>query len=504
MDENKEKNPISAGDGTDDENLNKAAPASDETPDSIQDEMEDLKKTFQEELDKAKAQAKAVAENPPEEPEILIQDLEDLPKNDEVKPADEVIPEGELCECCGEKRRGNKNNPDSPYCTDCERALRHYPFDLLNVLIALIAVGLSFYACYVFADYSSIYVAAEKADAYVESGKLYSAYTAYNDAATAMTDGAVNGEMIYKRSIDNLTQLGGLDYITDITTNFKSWEIKLPHMRSVYNAIEFSQELSATRDAGYEIFGELIASDAAAADIPYDEVISRLDALVGTTVVATADDSSTSTTAAFGITAQKYCPEMISFLKFYAAYMCEKDYQTQIGFLEEIKAENPKITWFYGSWLGDLYAKTGVDVTEFCNYMRSINSEDTSADVIEASALRIKGDYSGCIAICQPKIDENDDYTYEFYRQMALCYLATGNYTAAYDKANSAYETYNTLQVCDTLALCCVATGNTDKYNEIDTLLTDNGYSLSDEVVGYKDGTLTLADIIMKGDFDVQ
>ena len=33
---------------------------------------------------------------------------------------DEEPSEAELCECCGEKRRGTKADPDSPYCEECD------------------------------------------------------------------------------------------------------------------------------------------------------------------------------------------------------------------------------------------------------------------------------------------------------------------------------------------------------------------------------------------------
>ena len=63
--------------------------------------MEDLAKVFQEELDRAKAEAAEVANTVPEEPEILIQGLDDLPNPAEEKAEDEEE-EGErpLCACC--------------------------------------------------------------------------------------------------------------------------------------------------------------------------------------------------------------------------------------------------------------------------------------------------------------------------------------------------------------------------------------------------------------------
>lgn len=503
MDDNKEKEldgAVPEGEAT--------QKGSNEAPEDVKKEMEELAKTFQEELDKAKAEAKAVAENPPEEPQILIQDLEDIPKPSE-NLHEEDIPEEELCECCGEKRRGTKKNPDSPYCADCERGLRHYPFEFLSVLIAVIVLGFSFYACYVFADYSEVYVAAEKADKYAEEGKLYSAYDAYSSAADTMSDSSVNGEMVYKRSLLNVMKLGGIDEITGLSSQFKTWELKLPHLKAVGDAFRYREEFTATADAGYNVLYKYFGENEDFSQIDFDALIAELDALESKayepTTVIDEEGETTTTTAPYGITATKYERSMILYLKFYAATVCEKDYSVRIGFLEQLKNEYPDLVWLYNPMLGDLYAKSGTDVTEYCNYIRSINSEDSSADVIEATALRIKGDYDGCVKICNEKISENDDYAYEFHRQIALCSLVKGEYTAAYENAQKSYELYSgSVQICNTLALCAAAAGNEETYAEMASLFDGSGYTLSDEVTQFKAGTLSLEKILTEGDYDVE
>ncbi len=479
-----------------------------ETPEDIKNEMEELAKTFREELEKAKAEAKAVAENPPEEPQILIQDLEDISKPSE-NLREKNIPEEELCECCGEKRRGTKKNPDSPYCADCERGLRHYPFEFLNILIALIVLGFSFYACFVFADYSEIYVASEKADEYSEKSKLYTAYDAYLTAEDVMDDNSVNGEMVYKRSLLNVLKLGGVDEIADYSSQFKAWELNLPHLKAVGDAFRFAEEFNAAADEGYNILYNYFGEGEDFSQVDFDGLIAELDALESKAVepaaVTDEESESVTTTAPYGITAAKYERSMLLYLKFYAATVCEKDYSVRIGFLEQIKNEYPDLVWLYNPMLGDLYAKSGADVTEYCDYIRGINSEDSSADVVQATALRIKGDLDGCIEICNEKISESDDYSYEFYRQIALCNLINGNYTAAYENAMSSYEQYGgSVQICDTLALCAAAVGNEETYAEMESLFENSGYTLSDEVIQFKEGTLSLEKILTEGDYDVE
>ena len=134
-----------------------------------------------------------------------------------------------------------------------------------------------------------------------------------------------------------------------------------------------------------------------------------------------------------------------------------------------------------------------------------INSENTAAYIVKTTSLRVQGEYDEAIELAQKYIDKEDQYNYEFLRQQALCYLIKGEYKKAYDAANSSYQLYgSTLQSVDTLALCSIANKNTATLEELQELLDDNGMQFSDEVLGYKDGTLTLEDILTKGDFDVE
>lgn len=469
----------------------------------IQNEMEELAKTFQQELDKAKQEAKEVAENPPEEPEILIQDLEEIPQDSVSTDETEEIPEDELCQCCGEKRKGTSSNPNSDYCSECEKGLRHYPFDFLNIILALAVVAFAVYGCYVFADYSNIYSQAEKAEKYADQGKLYTAYQAYSTVANTMVTDKVNGEMIYKRSIENTMRMGGIGYISQLSTQFKTWELKLPHLKSVYNSFKFVQEFNVTSQDAYGIISKYETADPS--EIPYDELMAQLDALETVAPTVQSSTDTTTTTAPYNITASKYSKPMVLFVKYYLSTICGRDDAEAMGYLEEIWEETPDYTWLYGMMLGSLYAKNGKDVTELCTQLRTVNSEDTVSDIIEAVALRIKGDYDGCIEKCNKLISAEDGYTYEAYRQIALCKLATGDYSAAYDNANLAYQEYGTsIQICDTLALCSAAAGNEDTYNEIATLFSDNDLELSEEVTAFKAGTMTIEQIVSEGDFDVE
>ena len=476
----------------------------------LKEEMEALARTFQEELDKAKAEEEQIAIEKAEKAEeegMLIQELESDFYDEDENPED--IPEEELCECCGERRRGTRENPDSPYCRSCEKALRHYPFEFFSVLMALIVIGFCFFACYHFSDRAKIYANSLQAIRFENKGKQTSAYGAYIETINLMTANKINGELVYKRAVCSMFNYGDIDKVTEYEGQFKKWEIKLPHLRKAYNVFKTYEEMMATQDKIYSVITEVAGDDITdVKDLPYDAVIAELDKLDNTAIelpeIADAEDGEEIVTSAYRDSVKTYNSSMLNFYRFYLAAACEKDYETQIQYLERIKEETPQYTWFYDSMLGDLYIKTGKDIDEYCDFLLKYNSENSAAYIVKATSLRVQGEYDEAIELAQKYIDKEDQYNYEFLRQQALCYLMKGEYKKAYDAANSSYQIYGgTLQSVDTLALCSLASGNTSTFEELAQLVEENGMQFSDEVLGYQNGTLTLEEILTKGDFDV-
>lgn len=490
MDDLKDNNPEK-------EKEKKLSSTFDPNTEEIKDEMEALAAVFQQELDKTKVESEAA------EPEILIQDLEDFSEDPADNEEDSAsLTEDELCDCCGEKRRGTEQNPDSAYCADCEDGLRHYPFEFLNIFFVLAILAVVFYSGYVFADHLPTYIDVQKADALISENKISEALGAYATAANTMVSEGVNGELVYQREIQLAFSLGYMEDLEALAGNIRSWELKLPHFRKTKAALTEAKNILYTAQAAYAILNEYDTENTA--NLPFDEIIGRLTALETAAVEQT--------TAAAGATAAdvqptQYSKAMLDFYKYYIALLCNKDNGIQIGYLEQVWKENPEYVWLYGSVLGNLYAKTGRDVTEITQLIREKTADDASADLLVVIANRIKGDYDGVIAQCEALAAKksSEDIVYELYRQEALCYLAKGDYASAYTKASEAYSKYAySVEVIDTLALCAAVQGNEDVYNEMSKILTDNGFELAEDVRNYKAGSITLDDILLKGDYDVE
>ncbi len=479
--------------------------ADENTAQALHDELEDLAKVFQEELDRAKAEAREVAEHGTEDPEILIQGLEDVTEHPSQTESvtEEAVPEEELCECCGEKRRGTAKNPHSAFCEECDAGLRHYPFDWINVLFALAAVCLVFFGGYVFAEHTEGFAAVCKADALRREHKMYSALDAYAEAAAILEDDKINAEYVYKREIVLAASLGFVNGIEEPAKNIQPWEMSLPHFSKVKRALLSGAEFTQTVTAAEELLSPYQTQKPD--QIPYDDLLAKLEALKTQPVSESDGNSQTASKKGYQAKAEKYSLPGVLFYQYYLALLSDRDLEVQLGFIEEIRETAPKELWLYGQFLGDLYAKTGRDVTSICEQLEEANAEDGAPTLIRATALRMQKDYDGAIALCEEKIAQGSDVEGDLYRQIGICNLLKGEYEAAYTAVNDGFQNSGnpSVQMCNTLALAALAAGRTDAFNEVKNLLENSGFTLSGEVTQYQSGVLTLEQILTEGDCDI-
>ena len=92
--------------------------------DALNDELEMLAGIFREELKNA----------------------EDMPEEEFIEAyADElgIIPEEDLCECCGERRKDKTYGNSYQYCSVCRENMKHYPLGAVSVLITIAVIILS-------------------------------------------------------------------------------------------------------------------------------------------------------------------------------------------------------------------------------------------------------------------------------------------------------------------------------------------------------------------------
>lgn len=465
-------------------------PTFDANTEAVQNEMEALAQTFQRELDKTRDEAGRAEREPVR---ILIQELEDIPRSaGDEEERDGELPEEELCACCGEKRRAS----GSLYCSDCDDGLRRYPFDFLKIFFAAVLIALVLYSGYVFAGRIPVFSAVHRADALAHRHKMSSALNAYAQADELLRRDGIDGELVYAREIGAAYSLGYMDKADRLGAKLSPQRLKLPHLRKTGKLLSDTRSFFLTAEEVGKILNAY--DDTKPEALPYDEIVAKLKALETAPVPEAAGK--------FPVKPTGYNRAMLLFYRFHVSSLCGKDLSVQLGFLEKIREEYPQYVWMYGAALGDLYARSGKDVSEIVRLLREADAEDASADVLQVRASRIRGDLKEAIAKCEElTADESFSAAYELLRQEALCYLAKGEYKTAFEKADAAYRSnVYAIEVVDTLALCAAAVGDEETYTRMKTLLEQNGYALSEEVVRFREGTLSIDDILGKGDYDVE
>jgi cell surface protein SprA len=101
---------------------------------------------------------------------------------------------------------------------------------------------------------------------------------------------------------------------------------------------------------------------------------------------------------------------------------------------------------------------------------------------------------------------------YELQRQIALNYLAKGDYKNAQVNAQSAYDISADWSTINTLAFCALANNDSDKYKEMYEILASynkdigdeaNAMVFSDSVLALRRGKATVQQLLEKGGYDV-
>ena len=93
------------------------------------------------------------------------------------------------------------------------------------------------------------------------------------------------------------------------------------------------------------------------------------------------------------------------------------------------------------------------------------------------------------------------DLSYKQYE--AIAYLIKGEGAVALECIEEAMNSLYTVQSCNLYALCGLYNGNTEIYEEMKTLLEDSGYEISPLVTKYKNGKITIAEVLADNGGDI-
>lgn len=321
-----------------------------------------------------------------------------------------------------------------------------------------------------------------QAEKCVRQEKLNSALDAYYDASENTAAAAA------KRTVKGQAQLYlDLGYVENAQSLIKKYyttaELDRFWNRDLNELYQNLNAITDTISAVEELFSGY--TDIEDDKLPYDELIEKIDGLKHS------KDKS-------------YDKAILEYYKYMLAAMTEQESSVRIQFLEGVQKENESYGWIYLPAMATEYleAKDHDKVIELCNQMRERNVEDAGSYATEASVYRLQKQYDKALSTAEKGI-ALDDTSSEPYRQKAIVYLLQGDKKGAVENAQSAFDLSLNYATSYTLAVCYLANGDQDGYNEVMSTLESYGVEMGQKVLDYKAGKLTIEDIFLNGEGDV-
>lgn len=476
--------------------------------DDLNRELEEIRDVFQQELDKATAEAET--------------------EEEEVEPSEDIDEENDnLCLCCGEKEKME----GSDYCEDCHEAMRRYPFKWVYFLVAALAVYVAVLAVGKIADINRGWVYDYEGQALSEAGWYSEASEKFQYAQNYLYSSKIEPKFVYKRNLENSFKSGGFNMInsfpTSVATLFEEWELNLPYMKDLKKDYMRAQVMAATiQRVNEEVFSQY--SEVSTEDLPYEEIKKQITDLEGRmlhigldengneieeeTTQANSGSMSSSNEVYFKRT-ENYDTAMLQYFKYYFASTCDRPYEERISFLESVRASEPDMVWLYASDLGIEYAENGDKEKAIEMADLILNESETnivSYYIRNLVSRKYDKDFDAAVEYCNQGLEYAENY--ELQRQIALNYLAKGDYKNAQVSAQTAYDMSEDWPAINTLAFCALANGDKDKYKEMYDILASYNeqlgegevpISFSDSVLALKRGKATVQQLLEKGGYDV-
>lgn len=449
-----------------------------ETSGELEKELEDIREMFQNELDKA------TEENSAEEGsgEMLIQELDEIEEEAEEASSDE-IPEDELCQCCGERRRASQYGEDYPYCEECRKLMKANPFNLLGIIMVVAMIVVAGFAIGNMANYIDDYVTLITADTAYNEKKLVDAAAAYqNYLSSKGSNDSVSAKAV-KNAADAMASLGYYENANSYIGAFLSeaqlkmpWNKKYVEIQSRYNVLTKTSELIN------ENFSEALNGS----DFDYEKEIKKADALI-----EEYKDN------------EEYSLTFLEYVKYLLMLTSEQDMELQLDQLKKIdEIDGGKESWIYITYLLNAYASAGDVENAKAVFERCLeyNLQDMTVYNYYSNVYRFCDhvDADKILEIAQQAEENYSNSSYPvFYRTYAIAYLLKGDA----DKAASSIEQYlsncqATVSDYNLYALCAIAKEDDEIYNSAKDTLETYGYDLSASVKKCKKGKLTIEQVI--------
>lgn len=486
--------------------------------DNYRDEMDELVRIFKEELSKAQEEAEETEDFDIDDIEVEGYDPKTV-SLDEKRRA--IVDFENNCECCGERPRGTKKNPDSIFCEECEAILEKYPYDWKGLVSVVVILAVLILGVINFAIDTPAFSYMKSGDKNLKENKLYSAVSDY-DMADACIEEEIreNYKSLQAKKVVAAYKSMNISVVTEGMSYFNEDTLNLLAFRDVKKINHEMGIMQGTITIIQQEIAELKAEE-------YDKIIATLDALSGKKIYEK--------NGSFYLDG-KYTPSglektyiadegWLNVYKYAAAQSNGKDETVMIEYLEKALGHTEYVDRVWTPILASAYVSIGQydKADALVEEIKKINAEGTDDNLIMSMLYRYRDkNYQRAVDTCVEGLNSlaalEDGYDlvaqigYTLSMQKTLNLIMLGKYTDAYESAEEcctyqmdSIETVDS-QSRDILAILALATKNTEAYEELEKEIKDSGeygIAFSKDVTDYKDGKITLEEIVMSGRYDL-
>ena len=448
-----------------------------EEKNELETELEEIRDMFQKELDAAREGNGT---------EMLIQELDEEAAPEE----EEALPK---CECCGENPCSQDFGDGYPYCDSCRETMKRYPLRFSGVLAIIVGIALTILTGYLSMSALDSSIAAADVIMSFESGKLMTALQS-GYSYLSSSDPEVISDKVVDKMIEAYVKNGYTsDAVSLIETMYSESALKLPWNKKYQKIIDEATGLEET----YFAVSAIIEPVANGTEYDYDELMAALEAL------KTADPKENNADA----TIDEYNKVFIDYYRYVLMNVNKKSLEEQLEVLKEIDKNGEGYEWVYLATLANIAARLGDEeaVNDAFERLTEINSEDSGAYIAKATYYRYleTPDADKILEICEEAAAHAYSGDLSYKQCEAIAYLLKGEAELALSAVEEVTSSGYTVQLCNLYALCGLYAGEEGIYDEMKSLLEGSGYEISDLVTQYKNGKITIEEIIADDGGDI-
>lgn len=452
--------------------------------DDLVKELEGIRDLLQNELDAADGEGEIAVKSEAVvgEDGELIQELDEI--DESVSDDEDGEPkEKRICACCGEKECDDSFGEDYPYCTDCRKLMTASPVHVGGILMAIVMIvvaGASLFFC---AKNAESYMTLMEAETAYSEKRLIDAATTYNTYLQSVSSGDDVSLKAVKSLIEIFSTMG---YYNDASTLVTTYgESNAAIAKKYADVPEVYASFLATSSAINSAIGDVINSGE---KFDYEEKAAELDKILK----EGKDEEGTAYSEVF---VEYYKYVLMSIAKLDA----DKQIEQLLKVMELDKGKNP---WIYMPNLVNVYANEGdsENAGRYFEECMKINIQESDLYMVYANAFRFgeKVDADKILEIADRAKESWPSSAAPGYQQIyAVAYLLKGDG----ENAMKAIEEYvgqgnYTVSACNLYALCSLYVKDNDGYQKMVDLFKNSGSSIGKDIVKYKNGKMTLEEVL--------